>query len=196
MSGFKFNATKRKVQGRGVPPDAFLEILLAWAKSAPEDIFAPNRDPEDVFIRLARLLGPWESALHRRAAICELLRCLAGFESSWKWTEGVDRTNATSQRLITGQETGIFQVSYDSLGLDLAGSDTTDDLHQCVLKYCGTLKIQTFLDRMKTDHSFALEFAARLLRNSFYWDGPIKRHEIDSSLSRDAVQEFKALLTA
>jgi hypothetical protein len=203
MSGFVFNATKRKVQSRGVPPDVFLAELLAWAKDAPEVIFAPNRDPEDVFNRLAPILGSWagepgspERALHRRAVMCELLRCLAGFESSWKWTEGVDKTNATSQRLIVGQETGIFQVSYDSLFLDRVGDDQVDDLHQCVLSHCGTLKIQTFIDRMKTDHGFALEYAARLLRNSFYWDGPIKRHEIDSSLSRAAVQEFKELLAA
>src|SRR5207237_5336300 len=112
----------------------------------------------------------------------ELLRCLAGFESSWNWKEGVDTTNATSMRLITGRETGIFQVSYDSLGLDLAGPDTVDDLHQCVRRHCGTLAIQSFLDQMKSNHEFAMEYAARLLRNSFFWDGPLKRHEIDSWL--------------
>jgi hypothetical protein len=97
-------------------------------------------------------------------------------------------------RLITGRETGIFQVSYDSLQLDgIAG--TGNDLHQCVRKFCDdTLDIQKFLDRMKINHIFALEYAARLLRNNFYWDGPIKRHEIDSSLSRAAVAEFMALL--
>jgi len=195
MSGFLFNATKRRVRDRGAPPDAFLAELLAWAKDAPEEIFAPNTDPEDVMDRLAPILGPWTSPLHRRAAMCELLRVLAGFESSWNWKEGVDKTNATSQRLITAQETGIFQVSYDSLGLDLAGNDHSDDLHRCVLRHCDSLQVQIFIDRMKTDHVFALEYAARLLRNSFYWDGPIKRHEIDSSLSRDAVQEFQRLLT-
>ncbi len=189
-----FSATRTSVVGRGVPPESFLSELVFWARTAPEEIFAPNDDPEDVFNRLAPLLGPWKSPLHRRAAMCELLRCLAGFESSWKWNEGVDKTNATSQRLITGQETGIFQVSWDSLGLDVAGNDTVDDLHRCVMKYCGTLKVQTFIDRMKTDHVFAFEYAARLLRNSFYWDGPIKRHEIDSSLKRAAVAEFLGML--
>lgn len=193
MSGFLFNATKSKVRGRGVPPDAFLAELLDWAKAAPEEIFARNDDAEDVFPRLAPVLGPWADARHRRAAMCELLRCLAGFESTWNWQEGVDKTNATSMRLITGQETGIFQVSYDSLGLDRV-TGSPDDLHQCVLAHCGTLDIRTFIDRMKSDHAFALEYCARLLRNSFYWDGPIKRHEIDSSLSREAVDEWRALL--
>lgn len=190
-----YKALLSRVKGRSTPPVSFLDELVAWARIAPADIFAPNQDPEDVFGRLAPMLGPWESLLHRRAAMCELLRCLAGFESSWKWTEGVDKTNARSQRLITGRETGIFQVSWDSLGLDLAGNDRVDDLHQCVVKYCGSLNVQTFIDRMKSDHGFAFEYAARLLRNSFFWDGPVKRHEIDSSLSRAAVEEFKQLLS-
>ena len=182
------------VKGRGIPPVAFLDELITWANSASWDIFAPNKDPEDVFNRLAPLLGPWEGRVHRKAAMCELLRCLAGFESSWKWNCGVDTTNKTSMRLITGQETGAFQVSYDSLGLDLAGQDKDDDLHRCVLHHCGSLNIQTFIDKMKESHAFALEYAARLLRNSFYWDGPIKRHEIDSSLRKEAVEEFMELL--
>ncbi len=108
----------------------------------------------------------------------------------------MDTTNKTRMGLITGQETGIFQVSADSLGLDLVGTDRVDDLHQCVRKYCGTINVQTFIDRMKVDHLFAFEYCARLLRNSFYWDGPIKRHEIDSSLNRKAVEEIESILSA
>jgi len=123
----------------------------------------------------------------------ELLRVLAGFESSWNWNCGVDTTNATSMRNIEGRETGIFQVSFDSLRLDDV-ANTGDDLHQCVMKYCGALDIHRFLDEMKSNHTFALEYGARLLRNSFFWDGPIKRHEIDAFLSRSAVAEFQPLL--
>lgn len=186
----------RPVHNRGMPPSAFINEMIAWLKHAPEEIFAPNADPEDVYNRLAPLLGPWKSPLHRRAAMGELLRCLGGFESSWNWKCGVDTTNKTSMRLITGQETGIFQVSFDSLGLDLVGPDRVDDLHQCVRKYCGTLNVQAFIDKMKADHLFAFEYCARLLRNSFYWDGPIKRHEIDSSLSKAAVAELLTFLVA
>lgn len=189
----QFSATKAIVRGRGVPPDKFLIELLSWGKTAPEEIFAPNNDPEDVYNRLFPILGPWTSPLHRRAAMLELLRCLAGFESSWNWREGVDRTNATSMRNILGQETGIFQVSFDSLRLD-DEKNTGDDLHQCVVKYCGALDVHKFIGRMKEDHVFALEYGARLLRNSYFWDGPIKRHEIDSSLRRSAVAEFEQLL--
>ncbi len=186
----KYVALLNPVRGRGIPPIPFLDELVGWLRDAPDEIFAPNKDPEDVFLRLTPLLGPWSSLLHRRAAMGELLRCLAGFESSWNWLEGVDKTNQTSMRLITGQETGIFQVSWDSLGLDLSGPDEVDDLHQCVIRYCGSLKVQVFIDTMKTNHRFALEYAARLMRNSFYWDGPVKRHEIDSSLSKAAVAEL------
>lgn len=189
-----FLATRSTVPGRGVPPTSFLTELVLWIASADLTIFEPNDDPEDVYNRLAPILGPWSSLDHRRAAMAELLRCLAGFESSWKWTEGVDRTNPTSMRLITGQETGIFQVSYDSLNLDMVGSDRTADLHDCVIEHCGNLEVQNFIDTMKTNHEFALEYAARLLRNSYFWDGPIKRHEIDRVLSRAAVSEFQSLI--
>lgn len=185
---------KLPVADRGTPKESFLTELVEWGKNAPEEIFAPNNDPEDVFIRLAPVLGPWHSPIHRRAAMFELLRCLAGFESSWIWTEGVDITNATSMKNIEGRETGIFQVSFDSLRLDDA-RNTGDDLRQCVMKYCGALDVHKFLDLMKTDHAFALEYCARLLRNSFYWDGPIKRHEIDKWLSRGAVAHFENLLS-
>lgn len=189
-----YKETKRRVLNRGVPPDSFLREEVAWGRTAPDEIFAPNNDPEDVFNRLAPILGPWTSPLHRRAALLECQRCLAGLESSWNWNEGVDITNASSMRNIEGRETGIFQVSFDSLRLDdIQG--TGDDLHQCVMKYCGALDIHKFIDLMKSNHTFALEYGARLLRNNFYWDGPIKRHEIDRWLSREAVKEFEALLT-
>lgn len=188
-----FSATKKSVRGRGVPPEQFLNELLAWGRTAPEEIFAPNNDKEDVYNRLWSIFGPWESSTHRRAAMLELLRCLAGFESSWNWNEGVDRSNATSMQNILGQETGIFQVSFDSLQLD-DQKNTGDDLHQCVMKFCGALDVHKFITTMKQNHVFALEYAARLLRNSFFWDGPIKRHEIDSSLNKDAVTEFCRLL--
>lgn len=188
-----FFATKARVSNRGVPPDSFLTELVEWGRKAPEEIFAPNNDPEDVFTRIAPILGPWTSRFHRRCGLLELLRCLAGFESSWKWNEGVDTTNQTSMRNIEGRETGIFQVSFDSLRLD-DSKNTGDDLHQCVMKYCGALDIHKFLDLMKSNHTFALEYGARLLRNNFYWDGPVKRHEIDPWLSRASVAEFQTLL--
>ena len=146
-----------------------------------------------MFPRLAAVLGPWTSPLHRRAAMLELLRVLGGFEASWHWREGVDVTNATSVRNRVGQETGVFQVSYDSLNLD---NPATHELRACVQRYLGAApSIDGFLAMMKTNHAFAFEYAARLLRNNFLWDGPIKRHEVDPWLSRAAVAHFMTLLT-
>lgn len=184
------------VKGRGIPPVAFLGELVAWGRQAPADIFAPNDEPGDVMVKLCDILGPWDGTtgtaghlLSRKCAMLELLRCLSGFESSWHWNEGVDLTNARSQEDLVSQEAGIFQVSYDSFGLEhqhhtlrgLLASQRIDN-------------VRNFIDRMKGNHFFAFEYAARLLRINYRWDGPIVRAEIDSSLSRAAVDEFKKLM--
>jgi hypothetical protein len=84
-----FFATKKQVKNRGIPPDAFLEELVAWGKQAPDAIFAPN-PAHDVYASVAGVLGPWTGPGHRRAAMLEVMGVLAGFESSWHWTAGVD----------------------------------------------------------------------------------------------------------
>lgn len=193
-----YKSVLHPVKGRGVPPVSFLETLVAVVKAAPDSLFATNSDPEDVYNRLAPVLGPWTGPLHRRAAMAELLRCLAGFESSWKWGEGVDKSNKTSQKDPRCEETGIFQISFNVIDLDIKGPDKVDDIRQCILKYCGDLNVQNFIDRVKgpkeKDHEFAVILAITALRNNFFWDGPISRHEIDSSLYRPAVEEFMLLL--
>jgi hypothetical protein len=37
-----YKAVKHAVLNRGVPPDRFLDELIAWGKTAPDDIFAQN----------------------------------------------------------------------------------------------------------------------------------------------------------
>jgi hypothetical protein len=183
-----FTACKSTVSGRGIPPDSFLNELVDWGLGAPDEIFAPNDKP-DIYGSVKAELGPWNGALHRKAVMLEALRVLAGFESSWHWGEGVDTTNQTSMTHLAGQETGIFQVSYDSMGFD-------PSLGDCVRRYCDVTEVQVFIDAMKQNHSFALEYCARLLRFSIAWDGPIKRHEMQPSLSRAAVAEFEGFLAS
>lgn len=205
----RFAAALHFVENRGRAPVAFLEELVAWGKAAPEEIFAPNRVPVEAFTAIKPYLGTprgvdgsgtpirsWDSSLHRRAAMLELMRVHAGLESSWKWTEGVDKSNTHSTHNKTGEETGIFQVSFDSTWLD---STEGKDIMGNWLKANGVDddKPETFIPRMKVDHTFAMEFYARLVRVSIAWAGPLLRHNADSVypyLSRDAMTEFALML--
>ena len=70
------------------------------------------------------------------------------------------------------------------------------ELEKLVIDKIGSLKGDDFQQAMKQDHQLAMEYIARLLRRTVNHNGPVKRHEIDSWLRRDAVEEFQALLDA
>lgn len=80
---------------------------------ADSEIFALNAY-DDVYSSVRSSLGPWKEGNHRRAVMLEVMRVLAGFESSWVWTAGRDVTNASS---ITPEtiEAGAWQVSANSI---------------------------------------------------------------------------------
>lgn len=189
-----FHAAKARVLNRGIPPDSFLNTIIEWAHDAKDEIFAINTEPGDVYGFIRGSLGPWrgepgskEWFIHRKAVILELMRVHAGFESSWNWKEGVDRNNATSMAHKTGQETGIFQVSFDSEWLN----------HNAMKPFAVEHDIETpdkFIPAMKTNRDLALEYYARLMRVNAKWAGPVLRHEVDIWLRRDAVQEFIGFL--
>ena len=63
-----YHATKQRVLNRGVPPDNFLDELVAWGRSAPDEIFVPNSQT-DIYSNVFGVLGPWEDLRHRRAAM-------------------------------------------------------------------------------------------------------------------------------
>jgi hypothetical protein len=182
-----FQAVKQRVHNRGVPPDGFLDELLAWGKIAAEDIFEPNPHA-DVYANVVGVLGPWQGNRHRRAAMLEVLRVLAGFESSWNWKAGVDTTNPTSTTPET-IEAGAWQVSANSMAFG-------PELKELVRDRVGSLDGNDFQDAMKQDHQLAMEYAARLLRRTVKHHGPVVRREIDPWLRRDAVVEFQTLLDA
>lgn len=167
--------------------EAFLPELIRWARTAPDEIFTPNTNRRDVYSSIYNRLGPWDSLKHRKAVMCEVLRVLGGFESAWDWNCGRDTTNSTS---ITPEtiEAGIFQVSANSMVFG-------NDLKALVISKIGTSKDgNAFQALMKADHACALEYAARLLRHTTQHNGPVKRHEIDEYLSRDAVDAFESFL--
>ncbi|HQU84044.1 MAG TPA: hypothetical protein PKY59_12995 [Pyrinomonadaceae bacterium] len=181
----KYIATKQHVLNRGIPTDDFLDQLVAWGKQAPDEIFAPNT-VSDVYSSVKNTLGPWQGIEHRRAVMLEVMRVLAGFESSWKWNAGRDTTNPTS---VTPEtiEAGAFQVSANSMNFGR-------ELKDLVLAEVGSLDGNAFQKAMKANHPLAMEYIARLLRRTTSHNGPVKRHEIDPWLRRDAVAEFQQLL--
>ena len=88
----KFVKTLAKVFNRGNPPLEFLQELVAWGKTAPDTIFADQPGKEkDVYASVTEELGPFGDITHRKACMLEVMRVLAGFESSWKWNEGSDK---------------------------------------------------------------------------------------------------------
>lgn len=178
-------ATKRKVKNRGIAPDVFLDELLAWGKTAAADIFAPNT-AHDVYSSVANMLGPWTGPDHRRAAMLEVMRVLAGFESSWHWDAGVD-TSSGQVKNPDNTEAGAWQVSADSMHL-------APSLKALVQARIHTTDGTAFQQAMKHDHALAMDYIARLLRVTVTANGPVKRHEIDAWLSRHAVAEFQSLL--
>jgi hypothetical protein len=180
-----YTATKQHVFNRGIPPNDFLDELIAWGKTAPDEIFVRNAF-SDIYSSIFNTLGPWESTLHRRAVMLEVMRVLAGFESSWKWNEGRDITNSTS---VTPEtiEAGAWQVSANAMNFG-------QELKDLVMTQVGTLDGTEFQEAMKLNHPLAMEFIARLLRRTTRHNGPVVRHEIDRWLRRDAVAEFQTRL--
>jgi hypothetical protein len=180
-----YTATKQHVANRGVPSDDFLDQLVAWGRRSPEEIFAPNLF-SDIYSSVINTLGPWEGIPQRRAVMLEVLRVLAGFESSWNWNEGRDTTNLTSATPDT-IEAGAWQVSANAMNFG-------QELKDLVLARVGTLDGNAFQKAMKQNHPLAIEFVARLLRRTTHHNGPALRHEIDPWLRRDAVAEFQAFI--
>ena len=182
----QFNACRAKVLNRGRPPEEFLNELIDWGRAAPDEIF--ERNPrDDVYSLVVGNLGPWRDLQHRRAALLEVLRVLGGFESSWDWKEGPDPNNPTSNTPCT-EEAGIFQCSGNSMGFDAS-------LKQLLADVAGNTDCGTFQSVTKSNHPFALEYCARLLRFTTNHHGPLKRKEVLPWLSRDAVTEIEGFLT-
>lgn len=175
-----------KVANRGAAPIGFLKELVAWARQAPAAIFAVNSSDSDIYSSTRGTIGPWHDTDYRRAAMCEVLRVLAGFESSWKWNCGVDVTNKRSLSQIQSQEAGIFQVSFDSAGFGT-------DLKKLLKKHQADTPA-TFITQMKLNHGLAFEYCARLLRHTCRHNGPVLRREIHPYLTTANVLAFESLI--
>lgn len=174
-------ACLQPVANRGRPPVAFLDELIRWGRGASADIFERNAI-FDIYSSVVSQLGPWRDDQHRRAAMLEVLRVLGGFESSWNWEEGADASNPNSNTPCTA-EAGIFQCSGDSMAFSPA-------LKQLLIATGADASCDAFITTSKSNHGFALEYCARLLRITIKEHGPIKGGFIHPWLRRDAVDEF------
>lgn len=184
-----FKATKAKVSNRGVPDDDFLRQLVAWGKTAPAEIFDNRKTKEtDVYASVSNELGKYYAdPLQRKACMLEILRVLAGFESSWRWGEGRDTHGTPLSAPHNEWEAGAWQVSANSMGFGA-------DLKQLVVKTLGASDADTFRKGMMQNHPLAMEYIARLLRYTIRANGPVKRGEINEYLRPAAVEEFAAFL--
>jgi hypothetical protein len=203
------NAVLGEVFNRGSLTPETINEMVVWGQTAPDFLFAPNT-AYDIYNKIFPELGPWESLLHRKAAMLEVERVLMLFESGGNWREGVDtsrRTSTTSENA----EAGAWQVSWDNRRLDPSLSE--------FLKEEGIMDGETFQERMKSDHDVAMTFITLLLRidmKNFQRinNGPIRKGDerkktwpdrpklwraeesIYPWLSRDAVTEFMEFLLA
>jgi peptidoglycan hydrolase-like protein with peptidoglycan-binding domain len=189
-SAAQFVSTLKKVSNRGNPKPEFLQELVAWGKTAPDEIFVDKQTKEkDVYASVKLELGPYGDLIHRKACMLEVMRVLAGFESSWKWNTGRDTTNPDEDSPDT-ISAGPFQVSANSL---VFGQDLKDLVEPFGIRNAKG-DGDAFQALMKTNHTVAFNYISRLLRHTIRANGPVKRSEINEWLSRDAVEEFKAFL--
>ncbi len=188
MSIRNYDATRIPVSTQHLrPPIAFLDQLIDAIDPLPDSVFEQN-DHHDIYAVMKSTLGPYTSLLHRKAVMCEVLRVQAAFESDWKWDEEVDRNNHHSMTHREGEETGAFQVSWDSMSRD-------PSLKACMDRVAGAHDVDTFIRKMKSDHALAVEYCARLLRFNTTWCGTINNPlQVISHVRKDAVQEFETFL--
>jgi hypothetical protein len=177
----QYKACLSKVLGSS-PPVAFLDQLVDWALTAKDEIFAPNSN-FDIYSSVRPQLGPYGFIGHRKAVMLEVLRVLAGRESNWNWNQGVDGGKKVKNN-SHNEEAGAFQCSADSMAQD----QSLTDLVQATF---GATDDATFIAGIKSNHAFAVEYTARLLRFTVSHHGPILHHHIHNDVSKAAVKEFR-----
>lgn len=194
-----YQSALSRVLNRGTPPPDFLDEMVDWARTAPDEIFAENQF-SDIYSKVQPDLGPYTDLTHRKAVMLEVMRVLAGFESSWDWREGVD-TSRLGEDTPENSEAGAWQVSFD-------GRRLAPEL-PALLVNNGVTNGITFQRVMKFNHPLAMEFVARLMRRNTRHNGPLYRgeerniirrslrgeeHSVFPWLNRAAVAEFAAYL--
>lgn len=171
------------VDNHKVPPEDFIDVMVDTIKGMDDSVFAPIAKAE-VYSAVGNELPYTKDPLTRKAYMCEILRCLAAFESDYNWNEGADSTAGPEKS--DEVETGAFQVSANSMNFG--------NLREFAKESVGIVTTQQFIDLIKTKHSFAVQYIIRLLRITVAANGPILHKHINGWLSMDAVNEFKSRL--
>jgi len=188
MSDRVYNACRKEINGHGKPPIEFLDTLIDTINSLPDEVFERN-NKYDIYSVMNGVLGPYNDLKHRRAVMCEVLRVVAAFESDWDWNEGEDKNKPVEKKTKEAEETGAFQVSWDSMSTD-------NSLKTCVEKLAGSLAVDTFIASMKSNHQLSIEYCARLLRFDTTWCYTINtKSMVISNVRKSAVAEFENFLT-
>jgi hypothetical protein len=175
----------------GAPPVDFLDVIVDSIKALPDNVITPNPHT-NIFDLLKPKLGPaagipWTDILSRKAAMCEALRVAAAFESDYNWNEGADST--AGQETPAQTETGAWQVSADSMGLD-------PSLRAFIIGNLGSDHPSVFISAMKENHSLAASYAARLFTINTRWSGPCNVGWVLEAAQPSAMTEFQALLSS
>jgi hypothetical protein len=201
---YRFTEARGQVYNRGRAPTEFLTYIVDWARDAPDALFDYN-DAADVYAHVKYKLGPWKEGsdflVHRRAVMCEVLRTLCGFESSWDWEEGIDMSanhGRPYDRPKQTWEAGILQASADSMSA-YASCKAYAAEHGI-----GVKDYDDFRALSMRKGVFPIQYGANILRSTYKHHGPLKRTENDTAnpqsssihpyLSRGAVEEFMAAL--
>lgn len=202
----KFIAAATEVFNRGKLTQTFLNDMVGVIGAMPEHIFLPDMEV-DMYGKAADKLGPYESTLHRRAVMCEILRVLALFESGGDHTEGVD-TSRLGPDTPENAEAGAWQISLDSRKIH---SDLRDMLSEYRSDHVpsGIKNGIVFQQVMKFDPDFSTRYAATLMSHNGMHNGPLykgaeraiirsslrgEKHSIYPYLKKTAVAEFLVAL--
>ncbi len=188
------SACRTKIYNRGNVKQDFINEIVSWAKTAPDEVFSKN-SVYDVYSMMAPRLGPYKNLKHRKAVMVETLLVLGMYESSGRWGAGIDVTNPSSFKNKCNEEAGAFQCSGNSVSLD-------PSLKVLFKKHCGNYigksTCEKFIVCSKLDHVYAIEHTARLMRtypNGLKHHGPLKRKsDVYSHVRPACVSEIEGML--
>ncbi len=188
------------VHNRGKPTEDMVMEIIDLVGLMDYSDFEVN-DNYDIYSHMQPKFAEFTKDIDsRRALMAGVLVNLAGWESSWDWTEGVDTTNPASMANKCGEEAGLLQTSADSMANFNAssGGSLKAFFDESCKEYTGGTDCERFIKCSKDPgglHYFTIQYTAKLLRHTTNHHGPIKRKsDVYSSLSTECVRQIRSFL--